>query len=105
MFIFWILRFKKNIFQALLLETKKKAKSEGIELRGRLFSKEHIPVNRIKNGEKENIQKVMSLESKINSQIETNKECSGETCKFTGPCVMTITVLSTVMDLLPNLIC
>jgi ribosomal protein S8 len=71
------------VLQALLLETKKKAKTMGIELRGRLFSKENLcSSNKIKNAEKENIQKMIKLESKVNAQIESNKECSGESCKY-----------------------
>jgi ubiquitin-conjugating enzyme E2 O len=65
----------------MLLETNKKAKTMGIEFRVRLFSKENLcSSNKIKNAEKENIQKMIKLESKVNAQIESNKECSGESC-------------------------
>ncbi|EFA05319.1 uncharacterized protein LOC659924 [Tribolium castaneum] len=71
-------------FQALLLETKKKAKSLGIELRGRMFSRENLSCpTKMKNAEKDNIQKMIKLESKVNVQIEMCKECSGESCPTT----------------------
>nr|XP_023016652.1 probable ubiquitin-conjugating enzyme E2 23 [Leptinotarsa decemlineata] len=63
---------KSKHFQALLVQVKEKAKSLGLDLRGRLFSSDNLcpSISKIKIAEKENISKMIKLENKINAQIE-----------------------------------
>ncbi|KAJ8934016.1 hypothetical protein NQ314_013652 [Rhamnusium bicolor] len=63
---------KSKHFQTLLMNAKEKAKALGIELRGRLFSSDNLcpSISKIKVAEKENINKMIKLENKINAQIE-----------------------------------
>ncbi|KAG5878407.1 hypothetical protein JTB14_029680 [Gonioctena quinquepunctata] len=63
---------KSKHFQALLVQAKEKAKSLGLDLRGRLFSSDNLcpSISKIKVAEKENINKMIKLENKINAQIE-----------------------------------
>lgn len=56
----------------------------GVELRGRLFSGDNLFPSTSKskqttNAEKENINKIMKLENKINAQIENSKDVLKET--------------------------
>lgn len=66
------------MLQVLLSQIKEKAKSYGVELRGRLFcTVDNLGSSslRTKNPEKENINKVLKLEHKVNAQLEpTTKE-------------------------------
>ncbi|XP_072403360.1 (E3-independent) E2 ubiquitin-conjugating enzyme UBE2O [Diabrotica undecimpunctata] len=75
---------KSKHFQVLLLQAKEKAKSLGVELRGRLFSCDNFcpSIAKIKVAEKENINKMIKLENKINAQIE-KKECKDSTAPTT----------------------
>lgn len=54
------------------MNAKEKAKTLGVELRGRLFSGDNLcpSISKIKLAEKENINKMIKLENKINAQIE-----------------------------------
>lgn len=63
---------KSRHFQAILMQAKEKAKSLGVELRGRLFSSDNLgpSISKFKAAEKENINKMIRLENKINAQIE-----------------------------------
>ncbi|KAJ8922950.1 hypothetical protein NQ315_001496 [Exocentrus adspersus] len=63
---------KSKHFQTLLMNAKEKAKSLGVELRGRLFSSDNLcpSIPKIKLAEKENINKMIKLENRINAQIE-----------------------------------
>ncbi|CAH1115912.1 unnamed protein product [Phaedon cochleariae] len=63
---------KSKHFQALLHQAKEKAKSLGVDLRGRLFSSDNMcpSISRIKVAEKENMNKMIKLENRINAQIE-----------------------------------
>lgn len=73
---------KSRHFQALLSQAKEKAKSLGVELRGRLFSTENLcpSISKIKTAEKDNINKMIRLENKVNAQIEKRegKETTGK---------------------------
>ncbi|XP_056643108.1 (E3-independent) E2 ubiquitin-conjugating enzyme [Diorhabda sublineata] len=75
---------KSKHFQVLLLQAKEKAKSSGIELKGRLFSSDNFcpSISKIKLAEKENINKMIKLENKINAQIE-KKDCKESTAPTT----------------------
>lgn len=55
----------------MLHEAKEKASAMGIEMTGRLFSK-------VKNAENETLQKMISLESKVNAQIIENSKDAAE---------------------------
>lgn len=57
-------------------QVKERAKGWGVELRGRLFSIDNqIPsTTKAKTAEKENINKVVKLEHKINLQIENSRD-------------------------------
>lgn len=53
----------------------------GIELKGRIFSRENLSgSSRLKYAEKDNIQKMLKLECKLHAQIEMSKDCSVESC-------------------------
>lgn len=54
------------------MQAKEKAKALGVELRGRLFSSDNLSpsIAKFKVAEKENINKMIKLENKINAQIE-----------------------------------
>ncbi|CAH0564110.1 unnamed protein product [Brassicogethes aeneus] len=74
---------KSRHFQTLLMQAKEKAKTLGVELRGRIFSSDATscpPINRshFKVAEKENISKMIKLENKIQAEIE-KKESPKET--------------------------
>ncbi|KAF5302090.1 hypothetical protein FQR65_LT08640 [Abscondita terminalis] len=76
---------KSRHFQILLAQIKEKAKTYGVELRGRLFSTvENLGCSstRSKNPEKENISKVLKLELKLNEHIV--EEVTKETAKEVG---------------------
>ncbi|CAG9854714.1 unnamed protein product [Phyllotreta striolata] len=104
---------KSRHFQVLLLQAKEKAKSLGVELRGRLFSSDNFSpsISKIKVAEKENINKMIKLENKINAQIE--KKDSKEPTAPTTPsaaesadvpcpdnlCVELLSMLKVRMDL------
>lgn len=62
------------------MQVKERAKSFGIELRGRLFVSDYLcpSSTKLKVAEKENINKVIKLEHRINAQIESSKEGSKE---------------------------
>lgn len=65
------------------MNAKEKAKTLGVELRGRLFSGDNLcpSISKIKLAEKENINKMIKLENKINAQIEKKeggKEATGK---------------------------
>lgn len=59
-----------------MAQVKERAKSWGVELRGRLFSIDNQcpSTTKAKTAEKENISKVVKLEHKINAQIESCRE-------------------------------
>lgn len=58
----------------LLDQVRDRAKSMGIELSGRLFSSDLQQQNvKMKNAEKENIEKVRSIESSVNAQISLSQ--------------------------------
>ncbi|CAH1107433.1 unnamed protein product [Psylliodes chrysocephalus] len=63
-------------FQFLLLRAKQKLKTLGVEVKGMLFSEDNISpsISKIKIAEKENINKMIKLENKINAQIFERKE-------------------------------
>lgn len=69
---------KSKHFQAILVQVKERAKSCGVELRGRLFSVDNLVPSSSKSkvtcSEKENINKILKLEHKVNAQIETTKD-------------------------------
>ncbi|KAK4874199.1 hypothetical protein RN001_013559 [Aquatica leii] len=73
---------KSRHFQVLLAQIKEKAKTYGVELRGRLFSTvENLgsSLTRTKNPEKENISKVLKLEHKLATHLgEDGKEVAKE---------------------------
>ncbi|XP_018566113.1 (E3-independent) E2 ubiquitin-conjugating enzyme UBE2O [Anoplophora glabripennis] len=77
---------KSKHFQTLLMNAKEKAKTLGVELRGRLFSGDNLcpSISKIKLAEKENINKMIKLENRINAQIE-KKEGSKEATVPTTP--------------------
>lgn len=62
------------------MQVKDRAKSFGIELRGRLFVSDYLcpSSTKLKIAEKENINKVIKLEHRVNAQIESTKEGSKE---------------------------
>lgn len=64
---------KSKHYQALLAQVKERAKSHGIELRGRLFSDHPHNAVRAKSAEKENMNKMMKLEHRINSRLGFSK--------------------------------
>lgn len=66
---------KSKHFQVLLTHAKEKAKLAGVEFRGRLFVNDNLypSMTKIKAQEKENIQKVLKLEIKVNTQMEEKK--------------------------------
>lgn len=66
-----------------MVQARDKAKVYGVELRGRLFSSDNLfpstsKSKQVTNAEKENINKIMKLENKINAQIENSKDVSKE---------------------------
>ncbi|KRT84484.1 hypothetical protein AMK59_2853, partial [Oryctes borbonicus] len=71
---------KSRHYQALMAQVKERAKGWGVELRGRLFSIDGqcSSTAKAKAAEKENINKVVKLEHKINAQIESCKESGKE---------------------------
>ncbi|XP_018333707.1 (E3-independent) E2 ubiquitin-conjugating enzyme UBE2O [Agrilus planipennis] len=76
---------KSKHFQILLSQVKEKAKSFGVELRGRLFSNTESMCHtfKSKNPEKENINKLVKLEHKIQTQIGNTKESEESTAPQT----------------------
>lgn len=64
---------KSKHYQALLAQVKERAKAHGIELRGRLFSDHPYSAAKVKSAEKENINKMMKLEHRINSRLGISK--------------------------------
>lgn len=62
------------------MQVKERAKNFGIELRGRLFVSDYLcpSSTKLKIAEKENINKVIKLEHRINAQIESSKDGSRE---------------------------
>ncbi|KAK9719645.1 RNase H-like domain found in reverse transcriptase [Popillia japonica] len=73
---FCFLALKSRHYQALMAQVKERAKGWGVELRGRLFSIDNQcpSTTKAKAAEKENINKVVKLEHKINAQIESCRE-------------------------------
>ncbi|KAL3273626.1 hypothetical protein HHI36_015058 [Cryptolaemus montrouzieri] len=67
---------KSRHFQIILAQAKERAKAAGVEFRGRLFVNNNLcpSITKMKVAEKENINKVLKLENKVNAQIESNKE-------------------------------
>ncbi|KAI4455800.1 (e3-independent) e2 ubiquitin-conjugating enzyme [Holotrichia oblita] len=73
--------------QALMAQVKERAKGWGVELRGRLFSIDNQcpSTTKAKAAEKENINKVVKLEHKINAQIESCREGGKEAGDIAEP--------------------
>lgn len=64
---------KSRHFQALLVQVRDRAKRSGVELRGRLFSMDMPSTStksKLSNAEKDNINKIVKMEHKINAHIE-----------------------------------
>ncbi|XP_049818002.1 (E3-independent) E2 ubiquitin-conjugating enzyme UBE2O isoform X2 [Aethina tumida] len=86
---------KSKHFQTLLMQAKEKARNLGVELRGRLFNTEtgqvpSLPRSTAKIAEKENINKLIKLEHRMNAEIEkkddsTNKDKDNNTSTVTTP--------------------
>lgn len=84
-----------KFFQVLLAQAKEKAKLAGVEFRGRIFDKDKpLPsTTKIKVAEKENLQKVMKLENKVNAQVEDKKTLTGESHGYLS-CLITLSFKS-----------
>lgn len=63
---------KSSHFQVLVAHVKEKAKKLGVQLHGRIFTNDSPCPSfvKMKEAEKETLNKVLKLENKINSQIE-----------------------------------
>lgn len=68
----------------LLEQVRTRAKAQGIELSGRLFSQTGdgpLPNLKMKDAEKENMEKVLSMETTLNAQISQSQSTGKESFK------------------------
>ncbi|KAK9888270.1 hypothetical protein WA026_000532 [Henosepilachna vigintioctopunctata] len=67
---------KSKHFQLILAQAKERAKIAGVEFRGRLFVNDNMCpcTTKMKVAEKENMHKVLKLETKLNAHIDSIKE-------------------------------
>ncbi|XP_044758627.1 uncharacterized protein LOC123316554 [Coccinella septempunctata] len=99
---------KSKHFQVLLTQAKERAKLAGVEFRGRLFANDNLfpSMAKIKVAEKENLQKVLKLENKVNAQMEEKKLSTETTTEpdesqisHNNLCIELLSMLKLRMDL------